>query len=66
MRRCRSTLFTTRHWSSRQTTLLITVTGGKVVYELCGISCLPLELVEQTGKGIAIQMFSLIVSTLAN
>jgi DNA polymerase V len=32
----------------------MTVTGGRTVYELCGISCLPLELIELTGKGIAV------------
>ena len=33
---------------------LMTVTGGRTVYELRGISCLPLELMEQTRKGIAV------------
>ncbi|MBB5319480.1 Y-family DNA polymerase [Tunturibacter empetritectus] len=33
---------------------LMTVTGGRVVYELRGISCLPLELIEPTRKGIAV------------
>lgn len=33
---------------------LMTVTGGRVVYELRGISCLPLELLEPTRKGIAV------------
>lgn len=33
---------------------LMTVTGGRVVYELRGISCLPLELMEPTRKGIAV------------
>ena len=33
---------------------LITVTGGRTVYELRGISCLPLELMEPTRKGIAV------------
>ena len=33
---------------------LLTVTGGRVVYELRGISCLPLELLEPTRKGIAV------------
>ena len=33
---------------------LMTVTGGRTVYELRGISCLPLELVEPTRKGIAV------------
>ena len=33
---------------------LITVTGGRTVYELRGISCMPLELVEPTRKGIAV------------
>ena len=33
---------------------LMTVTGGRTVYELRGISCLPLELMEPTRKGIAI------------
>ncbi len=32
----------------------MTVTGGHTVYELRGISCLPLELMEPTQKGIAI------------
>jgi DNA polymerase V len=33
---------------------LMTVTGGRTVYELRGISCLPLELMESTRKGIAV------------
>jgi DNA polymerase V len=33
---------------------LLTVTGGRTVYELRGISCLPLELMEPTRKGIAV------------
>jgi DNA polymerase V len=33
---------------------LMTVTGGRTVYELRGISCLPLELAEPTRKGIAV------------
>ena len=33
---------------------LMTVTGGRTVYELRGVSCLPLELVEPTRKGIAV------------
>jgi len=33
---------------------LMTVTGGRLVHELRGISCLPLELVEPTRKGIAV------------
>ena len=33
---------------------LMTVTGGRTVYELRGISCLPLELIEPTRKGIAV------------
>ena len=33
---------------------LMTVTGGRTVYELRGISCLPLELMEPTRKGIAV------------
>jgi len=33
---------------------LMTVTGGRVVHELRGISCLPLELLEPTRKGIAV------------
>ena len=33
---------------------LLTVTGGRVVYELGGVSCLPLELLEPTRKGIAV------------
>ncbi len=33
---------------------LMTVTGGRVVYELRGVSCLPLELLEPTRKGIAV------------
>jgi DNA polymerase V len=33
---------------------LLTVTGGRVVYELRGVSCLPLELLEPTRKGIAV------------
>ncbi len=32
----------------------MTVTGGRAVYELRGISCMPLELVEPTRKGIAV------------
>ena len=32
----------------------MTVTGGRTVYELRGISCMPLELVEPTRKGIAV------------
>ena len=34
--------------------VLMTVTGGRTVYELRGISCLPLELMEPTRKGIAV------------
>ena len=33
---------------------LMTVTGGRTVYELRGISCIPLELLEPTRKGIAV------------
>ncbi len=33
---------------------LMTVTGGRTVYELRGISCLSLELMEPTRKGIAV------------
>ncbi len=33
---------------------LMTVTGGRVVYELRGISCLPLKLLEPTRKGIPV------------
>jgi len=33
---------------------LMTGTGGRTVYELRGISCLPLELMEPTRKGIAV------------
>ena len=33
---------------------LMTVTGGRTVYELRGISCMPLELMEPTRKGIAV------------
>ncbi len=33
---------------------LMTVTGGRTVYELRGTSCMPLELVEPTRKGIAV------------
>lgn len=33
---------------------LMTVTGGRPVYELRGVSCLPLDLVEPTRKGIAV------------
>ncbi len=33
---------------------LMTVTGGRTVHELRGISCLPLELMEPTRKGIAV------------
>src|ERR1700712_786915 len=33
---------------------LMTVTGGRTVYELRGISCLPLELEEPTRKGIPV------------
>ena len=32
----------------------MTVTSGRTVYELRGISCMPLELVEPTRKGIAV------------
>ena len=32
----------------------MTVTGGRTVFELRGISCMPLELVEPTRKGIAV------------
>ncbi|MBB5061290.1 hypothetical protein HDF16_006026 [Granulicella aggregans] len=32
----------------------MTVTGGRTVYELRGISSLPLELMEPTRKGIAV------------
>ena len=34
--------------------VLMPVTGGRTVYELRGISCMPLELVEPTRKGIAV------------
>lgn len=37
-----------------QARALLTVTGGRVVYELRGISCLPLEELEPTRKGIAV------------
>ena len=33
---------------------LMTVTGGRTVHELRGVSCLPLELMEPTRKGIAV------------
>ena len=33
---------------------LLTVTGGRIVYELRGVSCLPLELLEPTRKGVAV------------
>jgi DNA polymerase V len=33
---------------------LLTVTGGRTVYELRGISCMPLELMEPTRKGIGV------------
>jgi DNA polymerase V len=33
---------------------LMTVTGARTIYELRGISCLPLELMEPTRKGIAV------------
>jgi DNA polymerase V len=33
---------------------LLTVTGARTVYELRGISCMPLELLEPTRKGIAV------------
>ena len=33
---------------------LMSVTGGRVVYELRGISCLPLEMIEPTRRGIAV------------
>ena len=33
---------------------LMTVTGSRTVYELRGISCMPLELMEPTRKGIAV------------
>ena len=33
---------------------LMTVTGGRTVYELRGVSCMPLELMEPTRKGIAV------------
>ncbi|WP_419805944.1 Y-family DNA polymerase [Terriglobus sp.] len=33
---------------------LMTVTGGRTVYELRGVPCMPLELVEPTRKGIAV------------
>ena len=33
---------------------LMTVTGGRTVYELRGISCIPLDLVEPSRKGIAV------------
>nr|WP_269744713.1 hypothetical protein [Granulicella tundricola] len=36
------------------TRALMTVTDGRTVYELRGISCLPLELMEPTRKGIAV------------
>ena len=32
---------------------LMTVTSGRTVYELRGVSCMPLELVERTRNGIA-------------
>jgi hypothetical protein len=32
----------------------MTVTGGRVVYELRGVSCLPLKLLEPTRKEIAV------------
>ncbi len=34
--------------------LMMTVTGGRTVYVLRGISCLPLDLMEPTRKGIAV------------
>jgi hypothetical protein len=34
-------LFTTSHWSYSRPRLLMTVMGGRVVYELREISCLP-------------------------
>ena len=37
-----------------QARALLTVTGSRLVYELRGISCLPLELVEPIRKGIAV------------
>ena len=37
-----------------QARALLTVTGGRTVYELRGISCLPIELVEPMRKGIAV------------
>jgi len=37
-----------------QARVLMTVTGGRLVHELRGISCLPLELIEPTRKGIAV------------
>ncbi len=33
---------------------LMTVTGSRTVYELRGVSCMPLELMEPTRKGIAV------------
>lgn len=32
----------------------MTVKGGRTVYELRGVSCLPMELVEPKRKGIAV------------
>ena len=37
-----------------QARALLTVTGGRTVYELRGISCLPIELIEPMRKGIAV------------
>ena len=37
-----------------QARALLTVTGGRTVYELRGVSCLPIELVEPMRKGIAV------------
>jgi DNA polymerase V len=43
---------------------LMTVTGGRTVYELRGTSCLPLELMEPTRKGIAVtRSFGVSVTT---
>ncbi len=33
---------------------LLTVTGGRIAYELRGVSCLPLELVEPSRKGLMV------------
>ena len=37
-----------------RTRKLLTVTGGRVAYELRGVSCLPLELVEPPRKGLMV------------